>query len=72
MQRKLLEIISVEFDATGTDRTFCIRQILETKWEYQEAGHQLFTDIKKAYDSVSREVLYNILILFVIPVKLVI
>jgi len=31
--------------------------------------HQLFTDIKKDYDSVVREVLYNILIAFVTPVK---
>ena len=28
-------------------------------------------DFKKAYDSVKREVLYNILIQFVIPIKLV-
>ena len=34
-----------------TDRIFCIRQILEKKWEYNEAVHQLFTDFKKAYDS---------------------
>jgi hypothetical protein len=33
--------------------------------------HQLFIDFKKAYDSVRREVLYNILIEFVIPRKLV-
>ena len=33
--------------------------------------HQLFIDIKKAYDSVRREVLYNILIEFGIPKKLV-
>jgi len=33
--------------------------------------HQLFIDIKKAYDSVRREVLYNILIEFGIPMKLV-
>jgi len=33
--------------------------------------HQLFIDFKKAYDSVWREVLYNILIEFVIPMKLV-
>jgi len=45
-----------------TDHTFCIRQILEKKWEYNEAVHQLFIDFKKAYDSVRREVLYNILI----------
>jgi hypothetical protein len=29
--------------------------------------HQLFTDLKKAYESVGREVLYNILIEFGVP-----
>jgi hypothetical protein len=48
-----------------------IRQILEKKWEYNEAVHQLFIDFKKAYDSVRREALYNILIEFGIPKKLV-
>jgi len=33
--------------------------------------HQLFVDCKKAYDSVRMEVLYNILIEFDIPMKLV-
>jgi len=33
--------------------------------------HQLFIDFKKAYDSVRREVLYNILIEFGIPKNLV-
>ena len=32
--------------------------------------HQLFIDFKKAYDSVRREFLYNILIEFCIPMKL--
>jgi hypothetical protein len=41
------------------------------KWEYSETVHQLFIDFKKAYDSVRREVLYNILIEFGIPMKLV-
>jgi len=54
-----------------TDHIFCIRQILEEKWEYNEAVHHLFIDFKKAYDSVSREVLCNILIEFVIPMILV-
>ena len=45
-----------------TDHIFCIRQILEKKWEYNEAVHQLFIDFKKAYGSVRREVLYNILV----------
>jgi len=40
-----------------TDHIFYIRQILEKKWEYNEAVHQLFIDFKKAYDSVRREVL---------------
>jgi hypothetical protein len=33
--------------------------------------HQLFIDFKKAYDSVKREVLYNILLEFVTPKELV-
>ena len=33
--------------------------------------HQLFIDFKKTYDSVRREVLYNILIEFGIAMKLV-
>jgi hypothetical protein len=51
------------------DHIFCINQILEKKWEYTETTHQLFIDFKKAYDSVSREVLYNILIEFGVPMK---
>jgi hypothetical protein len=34
-----------------------------------EAVHQLFIDFKKACDSVRKEVLYNILIEFGIPMK---
>jgi hypothetical protein len=54
-----------------TDQIFYIRQILEKKWEYDGTVHQLFKDFKKAYDSVRREALYNILIEFGIPRKLV-
>jgi hypothetical protein len=63
---KLLSIIHV-----GSDVCICIRQILEKKWEYNETVHQLFIDFKKAYDSVRREVLYNILIEFGVSMKLV-
>jgi hypothetical protein len=34
------------------------------KWEYKEAVHQLFIDFEKAYDSVRREILCNILLEF--------
>jgi len=53
------------------DHIFCIRQILEKKWEYKEPDNQFFINFKKAYDSVGREVLYKILIEFGIPRKLV-
>ncbi|KAJ4443767.1 hypothetical protein ANN_05545 [Periplaneta americana] len=46
-------------------------RIMEKKWEYKGKVHQLFIDFKKAYDSVKREVLYDILIEFGIPKKLV-
>jgi len=45
--------------------------MLEKKWEYSESVHHLSVDFKKAFDSVRREVLYNILIELGIPMKLV-
>jgi hypothetical protein len=53
------------------DQIFYIPQILGKKWEYNGTVHQLFIDFKKAYDSVKREVLYNILLAFGIGKKLV-
>jgi hypothetical protein len=50
-----------------TDQIFYIRRILEKKWEYNGTVHQIFIDFKKAYDSIKREVLYNILLEFGIP-----
>jgi hypothetical protein len=49
---------------------FCICQILEKKWENSEAVHQLYTDFKKAYNSLRSDVLYNIFTEFGIPIKL--
>jgi len=57
---------------SSTVHIFCIRQILEKKWEYNEAENQLFINFKNGYDSVRREVLYNTLIESGIPMKLVI
>ena len=53
------------------DHKFSIRQILEKKWEYNNEVCQLFIDFKKAYDSIKRESLYDILIKFGVPIKLV-
>jgi hypothetical protein len=53
------------------DQVSCIRQIPEKKREHNETAHQLFTDFKKAYDSVRREVLCNTLIEFGVPIKLI-
>jgi hypothetical protein len=57
-----IDKISVGFHLTDQllIRYFCIRQILEKKLECSETVNQLFLDFKKAYDSVKREVLYNI------------
>ena len=51
----------------ATDHIFCIRQILQKKWEYSEAICQVYIDFKKAYDSIRRVVLYNILMSLVSP-----
>jgi hypothetical protein len=40
-------------------------------WVYNGKVHHLFIDFKKAYDSVTREILYNNIIEFGIPSKVV-
>ena len=73
MQRKLLGLQCVfQHNGSATDHMFCIRQILKKRGggEYNEAVHQLFIDFQKAYDSLRREVLYNMLMEFGIPMKL--
>jgi hypothetical protein len=54
-----------------TDQFFYIWQILGKKWQYNSTVHQAFIDFQKAYNSVRREVLYNILVELGIPRKLV-
>jgi len=58
----------VDFDATSQQ---LIYHILEKKLEHNAAVHQLFIDFQKAYDSVSREMVYNILTEFGILMKLI-
>jgi hypothetical protein len=44
--------------------------MLEEEREYNGRVHNLFIDFEKAYDSVRREALYNVLIEFCMPLKL--
>jgi hypothetical protein len=56
---------------SNNNQNVCIRQILEKNWEFNETVHQLLVDVKKAYDSVRRDLLYNILVEFWVPKKVV-
>ena len=71
MQRKLLGIINVDFKATNQLLIIYSAFIKYLRKNGNEAVHQLFIDFKKAYHSVRREVLNNILSEFGIPMKLV-
>ncbi|KAJ4430997.1 hypothetical protein ANN_19590 [Periplaneta americana] len=62
---------STNFKPLNVEQIGTSDHILEKKWEYKSRVHQLFIDFKKAYDSVKREALYNNLIEFDIPKKLV-
>jgi hypothetical protein len=44
---------------------------MEKKWDYDETIYELFIYFPKTCDSVRREILYNILIEFGVPMKLV-
>jgi hypothetical protein len=66
-----LGINSVGFDVTDQllIKSVAFVKCCRKEWEYNETVHQLFVDFKKAYDSVRREVLYNVLIEFGVPIK---
>jgi hypothetical protein len=62
---KLFRLISVGFNVTDQllIRFSVFNRYWRKKLEYNETVHQLFIDLKKkAYDSVRREILYNILL----------
>lgn len=54
-----------------TEHLFVIGQIIEKKYEYKQNILQLFIDFKKAYDSIHRDSLYNIMDEVGIPKKLI-
>jgi hypothetical protein len=51
-----------------TDQISCIREIRKTS-EYNGTVHQPFVNFKKGHDSVRREILYIILIIFLVTMK---
>jgi hypothetical protein len=61
----------VGFDMTLTIDQIFFLHFLEQKWEYSETVCQLFIFFKKTYDSARGELLYNNLIEFGVPMKLV-
>jgi len=44
----------IHCNRSTTDHIFCVHQILEKKWEYNEAVHQLFIDFKTAMIQLGR------------------
>ena len=66
---KSLGTIDVVLDVTDRQLTkyFVFARYWRKKWEYDGTIHQLFIDFKKAYMTLLREVLYNILTEFGIP-----
>jgi hypothetical protein len=48
-------------------RSFAFVRFWRKKMQYTDRVHQLFVHFKEAYDSVRKEVLYNILIEFSVP-----
>ena len=56
----------------SADNILCIGQILKTEWEHSEMVHQVFIGFNNAFDSDSRDDLYNIHIVVVILAYLVI
>jgi hypothetical protein len=67
-----LDIINVDFDATGQPLIVYSAFIKYfRKGGIQRSSASAFYRLQEAYDSVRREVLYNILIEYGIPMKLI-
>jgi hypothetical protein len=45
----VINMNKIHFLEITTDQIFCIHQIMEKKWEYNETVHKLFIDFTKAY-----------------------
>jgi hypothetical protein len=73
MQRKTLGIITVDMDVTGRlliIYSACVRYLRKSRNTVRQCIICVCIEFRKAFNSVRREILYNILIEFVIPIKL--
>ena len=61
MLRKLLGVISLDFDITGPLLIKYSAFVKDLRKNWNTLGRPLFMDFKKAYHSFRREVMYNIL-----------
>lgn len=53
------------------DQLAIVGQLIEKKYEFRPNIWQVFVDFKKAYDSIHRDCLYNIMYEFSFPRKLI-
>ena len=53
------------------DHIFTLRQVLEQRHLYKQATISVFLDFEGAFDSVDRQVLFNILVQKGVPIKFV-
>jgi hypothetical protein len=40
-----------------TDPTFCLKLLIEKRWEFNFEKHLLFVDYEKAFDNIQRQIL---------------
>lgn len=64
-----LNLHCVLFTFSNNCGTFCVRQVTEKRWEQNGEEYPPLIDFKNAYDSVRKEVLYNIITGFVGPMN---
>ncbi|KAL4152688.1 hypothetical protein QTP88_000521 [Uroleucon formosanum] len=67
----LLNTMYKVFGKSTIDHIFTVKQLVEKHYEFDNDLHLLFIDYKQAYNSINREVLWDTLITFGIPAKIV-
>jgi hypothetical protein len=53
------------------DQIFSLTRVMELSWEFGTPIYMCFIDLRKAYDSVNREALWNVMRMYDVPEKLI-